>query len=145
MADATRAAAAFLDFVPQMMCNLRTGLAESGSGLSIPQFRCLKMVHLSRDVSLGDLADANGVSAPAMSKLVDGLVDAGLLERRPSADDRRRVELSLTSAGRRKLEAVADRLRAALAASLSSFPAPDLAVLERTLRHLNMTQPLVTA
>ena len=141
MADASRAAAAFLDFIPQMMCTLRNELVDSRSGLTIAQFRCLKMVHLSADASLGDLADANGVSPPAMSKLVDGLVESGLLERRSATDDRRRLSLTLTSAGRRKLEAVGDRLRARLASRLSSLTSAQLNALEQALTTLNT--PLV--
>ncbi len=143
MADARPAAAAFLDAIPRMMCDLRNELADSGSGLTIAQFRCLKMVQRSADVSLGDLADAHGVSPPAMSKLVDGLFEAGLLERRPDGNDRRRLQLSVTAAGKRKLEAVGDRLKTALAARLSPLAPAELAALERALTTLNA--PLVTA
>ena len=137
MPDARPAAAAFLDAIPRLMCDLRNELAASGSSLTVAQFRCLKMVHRGADVSLGDLADANGVSAPAMSKMVDGLVENGLLERRPAADDRRRLHLTVTAAGKRRLEAVGDRLKAKLADSLSSLSAAELAALERGLATLN--------
>ncbi len=137
MPDARPAAAAFLDAIPRLMCDLRNELSASSSGLTVAQFRCLKMVHRGSDVSLGDLADANGVSAPAMSKMVDGLVENGLLERRPAADDRRRLNLTVTAAGRRKLEAVGDRLKATLAGRLSSLSSAELAALERALVSLN--------
>jgi len=147
MADARPAAAAFLDAIPRLMCQLRNELADSGSGLTVAQFRCLKMVQRSTDVSLGELADANGVSAPAMSKLVEGLVEAGLLERRASTDDRRRVELTVTSAGRRRLDTVGERLKGRLAAQLSTLGAEELAVLERALVRLNkvLAEPQVVA
>src|SRR5438132_6069831 len=100
MADARRAAAQLLDAIPQVLCDLKRSLAGSGNDVTIAQFRCLVMVGRNPDVSLGDLAEANGVSAPAMSKLVDGLVESGLLERRADAGDRRRLQLGLTAAGR---------------------------------------------
>ena len=137
MPDARPAAAAFLDAIPRLMCDLRNELAGSGSGLTIAQFRCLKMVQRNAAVSLGDLADANGVSAPAMSKMVDGLVESGLLERRPASDDRRRLELTVTAAGRRKTDAIADRLKSTLADRLSSLSAAELSALERALATLN--------
>lgn len=137
MADARPAAALFLEAIPGLMCQLRTELAESDAGLTVAQFRCLKMVQRDADVSLGDLADANGVSAPAMSKLVDGLVEVRLLERAPAADDRRRLKLSVTPSGRRKLDVVGDRLKAGLAGLLSELPANELATLERALTHVN--------
>lgn len=136
MPDARPAAAAFLEAIPRLMCDLRNELSASASGLTIAQFRCLKMVQRNAAVSLGDLADANGVSAPAMSKLVDGLAEAGLLGRRPATDDRRRIELTVTSAGKRKLDTVGDRLKATLAARLSDLSAAELAALERALAQL---------
>src|SRR5689334_12182412 len=126
MADARPAAALFLEAIPSLMCQLRNELTESDAGLTIAQFRCLKMVQRSADVSLGDLADANGVSPPAMSKLVDGLVEAKLLERQSAEGDRRRLKLSLTPGGRRKLDLVGDRLKTQLASLLAALPAVDL-------------------
>ncbi|MEA3136591.1 MAG: hypothetical protein QOC71_872 [Thermoplasmata archaeon] len=146
MADPRPAAALFLEAIPQVMCQLRNHLSDSNSGLTVAQFRCLKMVQRST-VSLGELADANGVSAPAMSKLVDGLVEGGLLERRAATDDRRRLHLTVTPAGRRKLDTVGERLKARLAAQLSSLAADELAALERALVRLNkvLTEPEVVA
>lgn len=137
MADARPAAALFLEAIPSLMCQLRNELADSDAGLTVAQFRCLKMVQRNAAVSLGELADANGVSPPAMSKLVDGLVEARLLEREPAADDRRRLKLTVTAAGRRKLDIVGDRLKAGLADLLSELPAGELATLERALQHVN--------
>lgn len=137
MADARPAAALFLEAIPQVMCHLRKHLVETGSGLTVAQFRCLKMVQRNPEVGLGELADANGVSAPAMSKLVDGLVAMGHLERRPDAADRRRLQLRVSPAGRRKLDAVSERLKTQLAERLAGLPAAELAVLERALANVN--------
>ena len=147
MADPRPAAALLLEAIPNVMCQLRNHLADSNSGLTVAQFRCLKMVQRSTDVSLGELADANGVSAPAMSKLVEALVEAGLLERRASTDDRRRVELTVTPAGKRKLDTVGDRLKARLSAQLATLGADELAALERALTRLNkvLAEPEVVA
>ncbi|HUR24552.1 MAG TPA: MarR family winged helix-turn-helix transcriptional regulator [Candidatus Thermoplasmatota archaeon] len=147
MPDPRPAAALFLEAIPNVMCQLRNHLADSNSGLTVAQFRCLKMVQRRADVSLGELADANGVSAPAMSKLVDGLVGAGLLERRASTGDRRRVELTVTGVGKRKLDTVGDRLKTRLAAQLSSLGADELAALERALLRLNkvLAEPAMVA
>lgn len=137
MADARAASALVLEAIPLLMCHVRDELAESGSGLSIAQFRCLKMVQRNADVSLGDLADAHGVSPPAMSKLVEGLVEAGLLERRSADGDRRRIALTVSPAGRRKIDLVVERLRASLAERLGGLSAADLAALERALPRVN--------
>ena len=50
------------------------------------------LISLSRGPhSVGQLADALGVSAPAAIQLVDGLVEHGMVERHPDKSDRRVV------------------------------------------------------
>lgn len=68
------------------------------------------------------LAEAAGVSAPTASRMLDGLEREGIVERRPSPEDRRAVEIALTDHGRelhaQKREQVAAK-RAAVFESLS--------------------------
>ncbi len=52
-----------------------------------------------------DLARELGITKQAVSLVIDTLVNRGYVERRPDADDRRRVGLELTDAGREVLEA----------------------------------------
>ena len=47
----------------------------------------------------GDVAAATGRHASSVSRVVDQLVDADLVDRRPDPDDRRQVLVSLTPAG----------------------------------------------
>lgn len=56
----------------------------------------------------GELARIEEVSAPSMTRTVNGLVDAGLVARTPDPDDGRRHLLTLTPDG----EAMIDRTRA---------------------------------
>ncbi|MFT4977754.1 MAG: DNA-binding MarR family transcriptional regulator [Myxococcota bacterium] len=53
------------------------------------------------------LADSVGRSPSAMTRLVDGLVSRGWIDRSRDASDRRRVQVQLTESGREE----ADRLR----------------------------------
>jgi DNA-binding MarR family transcriptional regulator len=53
--------------------------------------------------TLNQVAAANGRGAPAVSRAVDALVRAGLVERTQDPDNRRRLALSLTSRGRDEL------------------------------------------
>jgi DNA-binding MarR family transcriptional regulator len=57
-------------------------------------------------VAAGDLIRQLGVSKQAASRLVDTLVLRGYLERRPNADDRRRIDIELTERGRAAAQAV---------------------------------------
>jgi DNA-binding MarR family transcriptional regulator len=68
------------DDVPRAGARLLGGIARNGPGV-------------------GDMAARLGMTKQATSQLVDTLVLRGYLERRPDPDDRRRVQLHLTSRG----------------------------------------------
>jgi DNA-binding MarR family transcriptional regulator len=50
-------------------------------------------------VTLGQLAEANGIDAPYATLIVDKLESHGLVKRRPHPDDKRRKRVTLTPAG----------------------------------------------
>jgi DNA-binding MarR family transcriptional regulator len=70
-------------------------------GLTAAQADALVVIGQAEPLSLKDLGELLIAEAGHPSRLVDRLVEAGLVERRAAGDDRRRVELSLTSRGRR--------------------------------------------
>jgi len=53
-----------------------------------------------------DLSDAFGMDKGGVSRQVQALVDLGLVERRPDAEDRRAILLDATDEGRERLAAV---------------------------------------
>lgn len=67
----------------------------------MPQFRALAFVGRNEGAMLADVAAFLGLTPPAVSKLVDGLVAAGLVAREAGASDRRCVALKLKAGGRR--------------------------------------------
>lgn len=96
-------AAQLLEVVPLMMRAIRAQVrSHSGSEMSVPQFRALAFLGRNESAMLGEVADFLGLTLPAASKLIDGLVATGLAARRMDPEDRRKVMLSLTAAGRRK-------------------------------------------
>lgn len=68
-------------------------------GVSTPRSRLVVEVARSQPVRLTELAHTVGIAQGTASTLVDGLVREGLLERSPSADDRRSVLLHVTPDG----------------------------------------------
>lgn len=69
--------------------------------LSMREYDVLYTLSKCREpVRLGELHSHVLLSQPALSRLVDRLVERGLVERGPDALDRRGVRLSLTDAGR---------------------------------------------
>ena len=82
-------------------------------GLTGAQADALTVLRQAGPLSLNELGDLVIAEAGHPSRLVDRLVEAGLVERRAADDDRRRVVLSLTARGRR-IEARAAKIRADL-------------------------------
>ena len=71
-------------------------------GVSPSQAEVIRVLADHGPLSLVDLGVLLVCETGSPSRLVDGLVTATLLERIPALDDRRRVILSLTNAGREK-------------------------------------------
>jgi DNA-binding MarR family transcriptional regulator len=76
------------------------------------------------DLRMGDLAQDLGLAESSVTRLMDRLVAAGLVERRSSAEDRRRVVAGLSAAGRR-LVAQMEQDRRALLVELLDGLEPD--------------------
>lgn len=105
-------------------------------GVSTPRSRLVVEVARSQPVRLTELAHAVGIAQGTASTLVDGLVREGLLERTPSADDRRSVLLNVTPSGEslardwvRSYERAAEEL-------FAPFDGDELATLAEMLRRL---------
>jgi DNA-binding MarR family transcriptional regulator len=64
--------------------------------LSMAQFNLLMAIQAAGEITGSELAAQLGVSPPSVSVMVDRLVDRGLVIRRRSARDRRKVVLSLS-------------------------------------------------
>lgn len=89
-----------LDVVPMVMRNIRAEMRSARApGLSVPQFRALVFLNRHPSASLSDVAAYIGLTLPAASALVDGLVDRELIVRAMNVEDRRRITLELNEAG----------------------------------------------
>lgn len=68
------------------------------------------------------LAERNGVSRPAMTRLVDGLERREWVVRTRDPEDRRHVTIELTDAGRREAQMLYDRTKQAVETVLGRVP-----------------------
>src|SRR5262249_14463010 len=78
-------------------------------------------------MTLGALADAEGVAPPTVTKLAERLGDLGFVARRPDAADRRVTRVEVTEAGHDFLQKHRARKDAWLATRLDELDAADLA------------------
>lgn len=83
---------------------LNVGLGHE-HGLAVTDFEALLQLSHARDGAMRrvDLADALGLSASGVTRLLEGLQRAGLVENRTCESDGRVVYAALTAAGREKL------------------------------------------
>jgi DNA-binding MarR family transcriptional regulator len=81
-----------------------TRAADRLGTLSVVQLRALTVVNQLAPASLGRLAQELAVTVSTASRLVDRLVVAGLVDRRPSARSRRELALTVTATGRTMLD-----------------------------------------
>ena len=95
----------------------------------------LAAVAKAEPATLGQVAAAVKRGAPAISRAIDTLVRAGLVERQPDPDNRRRLALRLTDAGREALE-TPPAAAGGLGARLSKLIASELRALERGIEIL---------
>jgi DNA-binding MarR family transcriptional regulator len=101
------------------------------TGLSPARLSALSVLVFGGPRTVGELAAAEQVRSPTMSRLVAEMEAEGLVERRPSPEDRRAVVVSATDAGRRTMAEGRRRRVAALSDRLRRLPAADVALLEQ--------------
>lgn len=83
--------------------------ALAGSTLKVEDWRVLDHLGIRRTVPMTDLAQATLITGPTLTRTVERLVSASLMNRTTDLYDRRRVLVSLTSRGlrlRRRLRPV---------------------------------------
>jgi DNA-binding MarR family transcriptional regulator len=110
-----------LDTVPLVMRVIRKHLRRHRSGLSVAQFRTLWHISTTTGHSLSAVAGFIGLSLPAMSRLVEGLVEKKLVLRKTCDKDRRHVRLSLTPSGETALREARELAEAHVAQSLTQL------------------------
>jgi DNA-binding MarR family transcriptional regulator len=106
---------------------------DGADGVTGARLSALSVLVFGGAQSLSQLARREGVAAPTMSRIVDGLVRDGFVERTTIEDDRRQSRIVVTEDGRRMLERGRARRIRTLAAELETLDADQLRVLERAL------------
>lgn len=74
--------------------------------LSVPEWRVLACLSDVEGLSVGELAAMAIMKQPRLTKVLDGMVESGLIRRRGAPEDRRRVTIHLTAKGASKVKPV---------------------------------------
>jgi DNA-binding MarR family transcriptional regulator len=107
------------------LVELTLAAIASGTGPSTLQLRLLVVLDRHSPLNLGTLAEHLEVSTPSASRLVDRMVEAGLVRREAAAHSRREVSLAVTAQGRRALTSMRRARRRAIGTVLDRMTAAD--------------------
>jgi DNA-binding MarR family transcriptional regulator len=105
-------------------------------GVTGGQVSLLFQIQRHKGIGVRGLAALERMSPAAMSGYVDRLERAGLVERTPDPNDRRRHGLSVTDEGDRVLRSVKSRRTAWLAARLEHLDPDELAAVDAAVEPL---------
>ena len=110
---------------------------DDASGLNAPRLSALSVIVFAGPVALGDLARAEQVRPPTMTRIVDALVELGLATKRPHPTDKRSTLIAATAAGRKLLLAGRQRRVDALARQIAALTPADQHQLQAAVEILN--------
>lgn len=113
------------------------------TGLSPARLSALSVLVFGGPRTVGELAEAEQVTAPTMSRLVTALEEEELVRRAPDPDDGRSVIVRATERGTRLLEEGRDRRVERMAALLERLGERERARVRRACEHLEgaLTDP----
>jgi len=110
---------------------------DDSSGLSAPRLSALSVVVFGGPLTLGQLARAEQVRPPTMTRIVTGLEKAGLVKRIGDPRDHRLTRIQATAKGQRVLAEGRARRVKLLAESVRALDEAKLAALGRGIQLLN--------
>lgn len=111
--------------------------ADQASGLSAARLSALSVIVFGGPLTLGELAAAEQVSSPTMSRLVDALVEEDLARRLPHPTDGRARLIEASERGREVLaRGRARRVARLVGEILDGMDGRELATLEEAVRLL---------
>jgi len=100
------------DPAPELATELRVAVGQASrriraqrgeAGLTDPQFTVLAWLNKNGPMTPGQLAEAERIQPPSMTRTVNCLAEDGLVSKEPHPTDGRLVMVSLTDAGRHEV------------------------------------------
>ena len=104
---------------------------QSGEGLTPSQNSALASIERNGALTPSELASIERIQRPTATRILNGLLDAGLVTRETDATDRRIARVKVTREGAAMLQRGRSRRTAYLARRLERLDLDELALLER--------------
>lgn len=135
----------FIGTLPMMFRNIKQGIRRSDADhpyKDLGDQQIAVMYALSRGRQLtSELARIFNVTMPTITRAVDTLVEKGYVDRRPDADDRRRIYLELTEKGAEVSDYAHAQFRSAVSRFLSPLGDDQLRDINTACRHIATLLP----
>ena len=110
---------------------------DAATGLTPERLSLLSVLCFAGPRTVGELADAEMVSRPAISRILNGLETSGLARRARTRPDRRQVVVHATRKGRKLMETARWRRLQRIGENLTRLEEGELDVLEAALESLD--------
>jgi DNA-binding MarR family transcriptional regulator len=107
--------------------------SSSLGGVSPTQASALAMIDRLGAPSLGELAAAEQVQPPTITRLIASLERDGLVQRRVDGEDRRCLRVTLTASGRRELSSIRGKKAAFFEQRLETLDDDELEAVVRVI------------
>ncbi len=130
------------DLLPYLMNRLVSRLNQNlgeqlrRRRLTFAHWRVLAVLFVHDGLAVGELAELTVIPQSTLSRLLERMERANLLERRPAAHDQRRVEAWLTARGRATYHDILPLALAEHHAALRNFTPDDVAALTAAVRRM---------
>ena len=132
----------FLDRVDQVTRRLQRNLeccdrALVGCcGLTVAQSYALLALQELGTATMNEFAAEMRLHGTTMTRMVDALIDKGLVERRPDPEDRRIVRVALSPAGQEMVGKLQESKRRLLSSALADFSAGEQGMILKALERM---------
>jgi DNA-binding MarR family transcriptional regulator len=129
----------FLDRLPILHRSFHKDIMKAmrenlGEGISRYHLEVVKTLEDCGTLHVTEIGEMLLISKPQMTRLIDELIDLGMVERQPDETDRRKLNISLTQKGRGTGERFRETIRGVIKNRLSHLPEKDLEELSAALK-----------
>lgn len=105
-------------------------------GLTVAQSYALLGLQALGAATMNEFATEMRLHGTTMTRMVDALIDKGLVERRPDPEDRRVVRVALSPAGEEMAQRLQESKRKLLSSALEDLPAAEQSMVLKALERL---------
>lgn len=121
-----------------LLLTRRSRRERSDEAISDGQYQVLAALQRFGPLTPGALAEREQIQPPSMTRMVNCLTAAGLVERSPHASDGRQVLVTITDLGQREVDETRDKRTLFFANRIMALDEADQAILRRACEILNV-------